>query len=580
MQTDYSARIAGRFLEERAQLSAALSSLSALADESLATLPAAADLRSVQAHLQRPFVFVAVGEASAGKSSLLNALAGREFSDPDDRQTSIFKYGEHPSDCALTASLVERCRPLPFLRDFELVDTAAASAILGDHHARIEDLAPTADLILFVVSVVDPWNQNAWDLVQGVYEKHRTEIVIAVTHADERPEREVEAICRHLERMSNARLGREFPVFPVSARQALLARTSGLDRPRLWRESGFARLEARIDEILSGRSGRGADLPAAAVAGSALLRDIAGGVLRLAREVEAERSAVAQAGAAIDATEGACLHLIAGLRERLQEAAARGSRQGANLLRVRLAQRAWPALFGQSTGRRWARAFHRKLAAFIKSAFDREMEGTLNAMIAQFQSAADRILACDQPSEIMGADPYGRAAQAISARCRQLAEEVELTLVEHLAQDSVESKAQGLLDRSSMNFLSSVALAAAGMLAAVGACAAHLPGAALAAAALGGLGSAACAMEGRRRREEALRFYGEATPAFHATLVAAVDEAFRLAAAASCAELRQALEPLRGHCARRAERVRPMQEQMEGLESVFRRIDQGSGTRS
>lgn len=580
MATDYSTRIAGHFLAERAQLGAALSSLSSLADESLATLPAAADLRSLQEHLQRPLVFVAVGEATAGKSSLLHALAGREFSDADGRHTSIFKYGEHPSDRALTSSLVERCRPLPFLRDFELVDTAAASAILGDQHARIEDLAPTADLILFAVSVSDPWNENAWNLVQGVYEKHGKEIVIAVTHADERPAREVEAICRHLERRSSARLGREFPVFPVSARQALLARTSGLDRPRLWRESGFARLEARIDEIVGGRSGRGADLPAAAVAGSAILRDIAGGVLRLARDVEAERSAIAQAQATIDAMEDACLDLIAGLRERLQEAAARGSRQGANLLRVRVAQRAWPALFGRSTGRRWGRAFHRNLAAFLKSAFDREIEGALNAMIVHFQTAADRILACDQPSEPMGADQYGRAAQAISARCRQLAEEVELTLVEHLAQDSVESRARALLDQSSSGFLCAVATAATGLLTAVGACAAHLPGMALATAAAGGLAAAPCAVRARRQRREALRFYQEATPAFHATLVAAVDESFRSTASACCEQLRLALEPLSVHCARRADHVRPMWEQVEGLESVFGRIDQGSGTRS
>lgn len=578
MPADYSTRIADHFLEERAQLGAALFSLSSLADESLATLPAAANLRSVQEHLRRPFVFVAVGEASAGKSSLLNALFGREFSSPDNRQTSLFKYGEHPSDTVLSDSLVERCRPLPFLRDFELVDTAAASAILGDRHA---DLAPAADLILFAVSVVDPWNENAWDLVKGVYQKHRKEIVIAVTHADERPQREVEAICRHLERMSNARLGHESPVYPVSAKQALLARTSGLDRPRLWRESGFARLEARIDEIVGGRSGRGADLPAAAGAGRAVLRDIASGVQRLARDVEAERAAIAAAHATIAGTEEACLSLIEGLRERLHGATARSSRQGTNLLRLRVSQRTWPALLGWSTGRRWAQAFHRKLAAFLKSAFDPEIEETLNAMIAHFQNAADRLLAaCDQPSGSVGADRYGLAAEAISSRCRQLAEEVELTLVEHLAQDSVESKAQGLLDRSSNELFYGVTFAAVGVLTALGAGVAHLPGAVLAALAVGAAGAVVCALGARRRRAEALRYYQEATPAFHETLVASVDEAFRSAIAASCEQLRQALEPLSVHCTRRAERVRPIWEQVEGLETVFRRIDQGRGTRS
>lgn len=573
MQTDYPTRIADRFLEERAQLGAALFSLSSLADESLATIPAAANLRAVQAHLRRPFVFLAVGEASAGKGALLDALFGREFSDPDERRTSVFKYGEHPSDTALTSSLVERRRPLAFLRDFQLVDTAAAGATRSDHAARLEELAPTADLILFVVSVVDPWNENAWDLVRGVYEKHRREIVIAVTHADERPEREVEAICRHLERVATARLGHEFPVFPVSAQQALLARTSGLDRPRLWRESGFARLEARIDEIVGGPAGRGRDLPAAAGAGREVLRDISVGVKCLAQEVEAERAAIATAERAIDETEAACDALIGALRGRLCEGAARCSRQGTNLLRVRVAQRAWPAMFGWSTGRRWARAFHRKLAAFLKAAFDQEIGATLDAMIGHFQASADRLrAACDQSAETAGVDRLRQAAQAISARCGQLAEEVELTLVEHLAQDSVESRAQALLDRASNAQFCAMGFAMSGLLTAVGGWLAQLPAAASGAAAIGLVGAAACLMGARRRREEALRFYQRAAPAFTWTLVAAVDEAFRAAAGACCGQLRESLAPLDAHCERRAECVRPIREQVEGLESVFRRM--------
>ena len=150
MATDYSTHIADHFLEERAQLGAALFSLSSLADESLTTIPAAANLRAVQAHLRRPFVFLVVGEASAGKSSLLNALFGREFSDPDEQRTSVFKYGDSPSDTPLTSSLVERYRPLPFLRDFggaagrgkDLPAAAGAGrAVLGEIATGVRRLA-------------------------------------------------------------------------------------------------------------------------------------------------------------------------------------------------------------------------------------------------------------------------------------------------------------------------------------------------------------------------------------------------------------------------------------------------------
>src|SRR5207244_4790144 len=52
------------------------------------------------------------------------------------------------------------------------------------------------------------------------------------------------------------RLGFVPPIFAVSARKALLARTSGLDKEKLWEESAFAPLEEQIDFIVTQSSPR------------------------------------------------------------------------------------------------------------------------------------------------------------------------------------------------------------------------------------------------------------------------------------------------------------------------------------
>lgn len=580
MHPDYSTPIADHFLKERAQLDAALLSVRSLADESLALHPAAAHLREVQARLQRPFVFLAVGEASSGKSALLNALFGREFSDPDAQRTSVFQFGEEISDVPLNSRVVERRRPLAFLRDFQLVDTAAASAILADPDGSLDRLAAGADLILFAVSVMDPWNEGAWDFIKAVYKTHGREIVIVVQHADERPTLEVDAICRHVERMAFSRLGREFPVCPVSARSALLARTSGLDRARLWRDSGFARLEAHIDSTLGGCRGRGADLPAAAVQGRAVLRDIALDVRRLARDVGAESAAIALAQETIARAEAACRAEIEALREGLQTVAHRCGRQGENLLRRRTRQGWCHELFaGARATPGWARSFHRRCTALVQAGAAKQVTHALNAMIVHYQAAADRLLAaCQQAEAIAGVAPHRKAAQEVSARCGQLVEEVDLTLVEHLAGDRVESRVQAALDRSAKCCRWAARLAGTAWGAAAGAALWGALGVSIGAAVTGMLGAAFALARASEARDEALACYQKETPQVFTALIAAVETAFATAADDCGAHLREALEPVGAHCARRAERVAPICDQVEGLENLLGRLaSRGAG---
>src|ERR1700754_858251 len=90
--------VAEKYLELRSQLGSTLGSLITLAHQIGAPEDALRNLQNLVTNLGQPFLFVVVGEVKAGKSSLLNALFGRDFCKvdvlPATDRIYVFKYGE------------------------------------------------------------------------------------------------------------------------------------------------------------------------------------------------------------------------------------------------------------------------------------------------------------------------------------------------------------------------------------------------------------------------------------------------------------------------------------------------------
>src|SRR4029077_9342038 len=202
-------------------------------------------------NIREPLLFVVVGEVKAGKSSLINALFGQEIAKADvlpatDR-VCIFRYAREEKQVEVSPKLVESHLPVDFLRDFNIVDTPGTNTMVAEHQTITENFVPRADLILFVFSVVNPWTQSAWEFLKFVQKKWLKNVVFVLQQADLRDPKEIEVIRRHLQETAMQRLGVNIPVFAVSARKALLSRTSAVDKDRLWSESRFASLEQQIN---------------------------------------------------------------------------------------------------------------------------------------------------------------------------------------------------------------------------------------------------------------------------------------------------------------------------------------------
>src|SRR3954464_12468307 len=158
--------IADNYLQVRSELETALGKLLRLTSE-MRCNPATLDtIHGLITDIREPLLFVVVGEVKAGKSSLLNALFGQEFAKvdvlPATDRVCIFRYAEKETRADVSKHLIERHLPIPFLRDFNVVDTPGTNTIVSEHQSISENFVPRADLILFVFSVANPWTQSAW----------------------------------------------------------------------------------------------------------------------------------------------------------------------------------------------------------------------------------------------------------------------------------------------------------------------------------------------------------------------------------------------------------------------------------
>src|SRR6476660_9695099 len=232
--------IADHYLQLRTDLETALIRLLKLGAD-LQRSPASLEtLHALLTDIRQPLLFVAVGEVKAGKSSLLNALFGHEFAKvgvlPATDRVCIFRYGEVEKTVDVSPQLIERFLAIDFLRNFNVVDTPGTNTMVAEHQRITEKFVPRADLILFVFSVVNPWTQSAWEFLKFVQKKWLKNVVFVLQQADLRDAKEIEVIKRHLQETAIQQLGVNLPVFAVSARKALLARTNAVDKERLWTE--------------------------------------------------------------------------------------------------------------------------------------------------------------------------------------------------------------------------------------------------------------------------------------------------------------------------------------------------------
>lgn len=217
-----------RYFATRERLSDLMRGIHALSGEVGADLDDRLPLAEIERGLGSPFLFVVCGEVNAGKSTLINGLFGRDLCRvnilPETDKVLWYQYGETARNVEITPVLEERYRPVEFLRDFNLIDTPGTNSVIEGHQEITERFLPTADLVLFVFPVSNPWGAATWNLISRMDSEVLGKVVFVIQQCDQRDPSDIDVILGHMSDLSMKRIGRIPPIFAVSGRKAYEAK--------------------------------------------------------------------------------------------------------------------------------------------------------------------------------------------------------------------------------------------------------------------------------------------------------------------------------------------------------------------
>ena len=270
-------------------LTSALDELAGLADESDTAVLTALRERLRAARLR----VLVVGEAKRGKSTLVNALLGREvlptgmtpltavpttvthgtgeamvvaFADGRAAHCPLSALGEfgtergNPGNSRGVAAITVRLDSPILARGVEIVDTPGTGSVHAHNTAAADGVLPTMDAAIFVLTADPPVSAAERDLLERVHGLSVTTFVV-LNKADYTDAAGLAEAVEFTERIAGQAVGAPVRVYPVSARAALS--DAG--------DAGFAAFAADFGAYLD--TGRTADLGRSA---AAQLRRVAG----------------------------------------------------------------------------------------------------------------------------------------------------------------------------------------------------------------------------------------------------------------------------------------------------------------
>ncbi len=566
--------VADLYLQLRTRTEAGLSALLKLAVD-LQREPAMLDtLQNMLKDVREPLLFVVVGEVKAGKSSLLNALFGQEFCKvdvlPATDRIYIFKHGPREATVDVSEQVTERYQPIKFLEDFNIVDTPGTNTMVAEHQAITENFVPRADLVLFVFSVVNPWGASAWELLKFVNQKWLKNVVFVLQQADLRDPREVEVIEQHLRDTANEKLGFAPPIFSVSARKAFLARTSGVDKEQLWKESRFAALEEHISLMVDESRHGLPKLITTCQTATVILIDTSSRVRNILQTIMRDEEQLRRLEGILEARKEQTLRQVGGFLRGIEQACRRCETEGQELLERNLSfWRTWRLVFGKSE---WQEKFQTDLENKMRDLIQPQVENALQLLETDLRGLWPQ-LQDTMESQFKG-DARMQLSQTIpdfARQRRELLQSIELTLVERVAGRGMEAQLERMFRETATWLRVPAGVAAAGGIVTViaamsSAAVADITGiVALSAAALGTF-----VAFGRRRK--ILAEYHRQMGTKREELVAAIEQQLVHAIDLFYAEIGSVFEPLRAFCVSERKRYDPLMQRIQEVEKTFAQL--------
>lgn len=241
-----------RYFATRERLSDVMRGVAKLARETGADIGGMLPMDELDKGLGSPFLFVVSGEVNAGKSTLINGLFGRDLCRvnilPETDRVQWYQHGPVAKDVEVTPVLEERFRPINFLRDFNLIDTPGTNSVVQGHQEITARFLPSAELILFVFPVTNPWGAATWNFISDLPKECHGRVIFIVQQADQRDAVDIQVILGHMADLSVKRIGHAPPIFAVSGKNAYEAKRATPFAADRFKASGYPALEEFISK--------------------------------------------------------------------------------------------------------------------------------------------------------------------------------------------------------------------------------------------------------------------------------------------------------------------------------------------
>ncbi len=561
--------IGDEYFQIRAQLGTAVFSLSTLAHDLNADADLLQTLQGLSTSLREPFLFVVVGEVKAGKSSVLNALFGREFCRvdvlPATDKIYVFKHGDADRDVNVTDKLTECYRANMFLRDFNVVDTPGTNTIVAEHQTITEQFLPMADLVLFVFSVTNPWAQSAWDFLNLVHRKWLKNVVFLVQQADLRTPLEVEAVVKHLEQTAREKLGENIPVFAVSAKQALLAKTTATDKEALLAQSNFPKLEAHINQAVAGGEARRGKLQSVCQTSRVILGDLAEKTRGAFQILKQDGEKLANLNISLAERKDQSMRQVGGVLWTLAQSYERSQKRGEELLREKLSFFETLKLVFRHAN--WKSEFEEKIETKLQESIKRQIQNSVELLEVDLKNVWQQVHETLQKGFATEFRAPAGAPGFLKER-NELLQRIELTLIERMSNRQANQEMTRLFAETAAWLRVPAGVAAVGGIATIAAALAHL-----AIVDVTGTIAGVAAVFGTTvalvKRNKIITQFQKEMAAKREEVLSPIEDQLRHAIGMFYQELATVFEPLQNFCSSQRKIYEPMLTRIKQLEETF-----------
>lgn len=562
--------IADRYLQLKSELEGGLSALIKLGSEMQRPPEQLDTLQALLREISDPLLFVIVGEVKAGKSSLLNALFGDEFAKvdvlPATDRVYIFRYGAEEKTNEVSARLTERYLPIPILRDFNVVDTPGTNTMVKEHQMMTEEFMPRADIVLFVFSVANPWTQSNWAFLKFLQKTWLKNVIFVLQQIDLREPAEIDIIHRHLQDTAMRQLGFVPPIFAVSARKALLARTSALDKDRLWEESAFGALEEQINFIVTESSTRMLKLRSTWQAGRVAVDDLAQEIHRSLEKIVADETALRRLDDLLQTRREQLRRQVPALVRDIETAYDQTASERNKLLEATPRWSSFKLIFLRTVHERNLQAgIADKLRQLMKPHLDKAvtaLETDLRGVWPQMQDLLDHQLSPELRKQARPTIPD------FAGQRRELSEALQTAFIDILAGKSLQERLARACSRTaiSMRLFTAIVIVACAVSFLFPAGNSNLS---IVAAAIAVVGAIVLILLAISHRRKIFRVYEEELNPRRSDFQQALEHQFGKAIDSFCGEMAKRFQNLKDICRRERERYEPKVQRTDELQAKF-----------